>query len=287
MTGYGWSERAQEDYRVRVELRSVNQRFLDVQMKAPRLLLQVEDRIRNLIESRLSRGRLTVFVDWNSASGNAPVIDMAAAHELVRQLRSLGEDLSVPGEVDLSIVTRFQQIFDQGSETRAADEVWGALEPVLVESLDMLVAMRESEGDRLKEELKGRLNSIDSTVAAIEEGAPEASAAMKERLMTRLASLMDGSVPVDETRVAQEVAIAADRVDFTEEVVRLRTHVSHCRECLESDEPVGKRLNFLVQEMHREANTIGSKGGDVGVSSEVVSLKEDIEKLREQVQNVE
>lgn len=287
MTGYGWSERTEGGQRIRVEVRSVNQRFLDVQVKAPRVLLQVEDRVRSAIESALSRGRITVYVEWKSAADAAPAVNMDAARELVRQLRALGEDLSVPGEVNLSLLTRFPQIFEQGGETAEADAVWAALQPAAGEAIARLVEMREAEGSKLRDELAGRLGAIEAVVGEIEASAPEASVAMKERLITRLASLVDGSIPVDETRLAQEVAIAAEKVDFTEEVVRLRAHIAAARECLDSDEPVGKRLNFLVQEMHREANTIGSKGGDLGITGSVVSAKEEIEKLREQVQNVE
>ena len=287
MTGYGSSERTTDERRVRVEVRSVNQRFLDLQIKAPRTMLQVEDRIRSLVESTLSRGRVSVYVEWKSAADSSAAINIPAAHDLIKELRKLGEDLSLPGEINLSILTRFPQIFEQNGQSEGADDVWGALGPVVKESLAGLVEMREAEGARLADELKGRLLAIEGLVGTIEDVAPDASAKMKERLLGRLTSLLDGSIPVDEVRLAQEVAIASEKVDFTEEVVRLRAHISQARECFTSDEPVGKRLNFLVQEMHREANTIGSKGGDVGISGPVLSLKEEIEKLREQVQNVE
>ena len=287
MTGYGCSERTGEDRRIRVEIRSVNQRFLDVQIKAPRTMLQVEDRIRKGVESVLARGRVTVYIEWKSAADESPSVNVRAAHELIRQLRTLGEELSVPGEVDLSVLTRFPQIFEQGADAPGADEVWSLLDPVLKESLDGLVAMREAEGASLREELAGRLDAIDGIVSTLEESSGAAAAAAKERLKSRITTLMEGSAPVDETRLAQEVAIAAERADFTEEIVRLRAHVAQARECLASEEPVGKRLNFLVQEMLREANTTGSKGGDIGVTGPVLSLKEEIEKLREQVQNVE
>ncbi|MFH1865739.1 MAG: YicC/YloC family endoribonuclease [Candidatus Eisenbacteria bacterium] len=287
MTGYGCSERACDDQRIRVEMRSVNQRFLDVQIKAPRTMLQVEDKIRKLIESVLARGRVTVYIEWKSAADEGPAVNIPAARELVRQLRLLGEELSLPGEINLSIVTRFPQLFEQGSDQPGADEVWSSLEPVLSEALDGLVAMRDAEGAELKAELEGRLDAIEDIVATLVESSPGAAAVAKERLTARITALLDGSVPVDETRLAQEVAVAAERADFTEETVRLGAHVAQSRECLSSDEPVGKRFNFLVQEMLREANTIGSKGGDIGVTGPVLSLKEEIEKLREQVQNVE
>ena len=287
MTGYGCSERTGEEQSVRVEVRSVNQRFLDVQIKAPRTMLQVEDRVRKLVESVLARGRVTVYIEWKSATEESPSVNINAAHELIRQLRLLGEELSLPGEVNLSVVTRFPQIFEQGGDPAGVDEVWSFLEPVLSEALGGLRAMREAEGTELGRELTGRLDAIDGIVTVLDESSAVAAEAMKERLTARISTLLDGSVPVDDTRLAQEVAIAAERADYTEEVVRLRAHASQSRECLSSDEPVGKRLNFLVQEMLREANTIGSKGGDVGVTGPVLSLKEEIEKLREQVQNVE
>jgi uncharacterized protein (TIGR00255 family) len=287
MTGYGCSESAGEDRHIRVEMRSVNQRFLDVQIKAPRTMLQVEDRVRKSVESALARGRVTVYIEWKSAADESPAVNVRAARELIRQLRMLGEELSVPGEIDLSVLTRFPQVFESSADAPGADEVWSALEPVVAEAIEGLVAMREAEGSELRAELEARLDAIDAIVTTLEGSSGDASAAAKERLESRIAALMEGSTPVDETRLAQEVAIAAERADFTEEIVRLRAHVAQSRECLSSDEPVGKRLNFLVQEMLREANTTGSKGGDIGVTGPVLSLKEEIEKLREQVQNVE
>lgn len=287
MTGYGSSERTDEERSVRAEIRSVNQRFLDVQVRSPHALLQVEDRVRSLVESTLSRGRVTVYIEWRTAAEATPSINLEAAHALIRQLRSLTEELSVPGEVNLDILSRFSQIFEEKGDTEEADEVWGVLEPVISEALERLVEMRETEGAKLREELVERLGGIESVVSKIEEVSPDASAMMRDRLTERLRTLLDGSVPVDETRLAQEVAMAAERADFTEEVVRLKAHAAHARESIDSDEPVGKRLNFIVQEMHREANTIGSKGGDLGITESVLTLKEEIEKLREQVQNVE
>ncbi|MBN2564345.1 MAG: YicC family protein [Candidatus Eisenbacteria bacterium] len=287
MTGYGSSEKTDEERSVRVEIRSVNQRFLDVQIKAPRVLFQVEDRIRSLVESALSRGRVTVYVEWRSTADMTPAVNLPAARALIRQLRGLSEELSVSGEVNLDILTRFTQIFEQSTDASQAEDVWSALEPAMSEAMRRLIEMRETEGAKLSDELADRLSAIEGVTGRIEQVAPDASAMMKDRLSERLSALLSGSVPVDETRIAQEVAIAAERADFTEEVVRLRAHVGHARECLDNTEPVGKRLNFIVQEMHREANTIGSKGGDLGITESVLTLKEEIEKLREQVQNVE
>jgi len=288
MTGYGSSERTDGGLRLRVEIRSVNQRFLDLQVKAPRQFLRVEDRIRKAIEGALSRGRVTVYVEWRDESERAaPTVNRPAARRLVEELRALVSDLELPGDIDVGVLSGFQQVFDQAPETPSADELWQATEPVLAQALGELVAMREEEGRQILADLAARIGVIDGVVAAIESSAPDVARLLKERLGQKIRSLIDGAVPVDDTRLAQEVAIAAERADYTEEVVRLKAHIAQARQCFESDRPVGKRLNFLVQEMHREANTIGSKTADVGVSESVLVLKEEIEKVREQVQNVE
>jgi uncharacterized protein (TIGR00255 family) len=288
MTGYGSSERTSGGRRVRVEVRSVNQRFLELQIKTPRLLLPIEDRIRRSVESAVTRGRVTVFVDWSlEGLAAAPTLDPTAARAVVEALRKLGAELSVPGDLDLATLARFPQIFESPEGSLDAEESWSSVEPVLAQAVADLVAMRAREGRALQNDVKARLDVIEGAVSSVERAAPEVTVALKARLSEKIRALIDATVPVDETRLAQEIAIAAERADFTEEVVRLAAHVVHARECLVSEGPVGKRLNFLVQEMHREANTIGSKCGDAGISDAVLLLKEEIEKLREQVQNVE
>ncbi len=287
MTGYGGSEGTDGGRSVRVDVRSVNQRFLDIQVKAPRLVLPVEDRIRKAVEGRLARGRVTVFIDWRETGESSVVLNAAAARGLVRDLRELGAELSLPGDLDLSALAVFPQIFESTESGRDADDLWAFLSPALTRALDDLVSMREAEGRDLYAELSSRLDSIADIVTSVEAVAPEIRVALKERVLTRITDLLEGIAPVDEARLAQEAAMAADRADFTEEVVRLKAHRSQARDCLEGDAPSGKRLNFLVQEMHREANTIGSKTADTEVSTAVIVLKEEIEKFREQVQNVE
>jgi len=287
MTGYGGSERTDGERSVRVDVRSVNQRFLDVQIKAPRLLLPVEDRMRKAVEVRLARGRVTVFIDWRGGGGTAVSLNVAAARSLVSELRALGRDLSLPGDLDLSALATFPQIFESSEGGEEADKLWAFVEPALSRALDDLVAMREAEGRELHTELRARLDSIAAIVSTVEETAPGVAETLRDRVMTRIRELMEGVAPIDDARLLQEAAVAAERADFTEEVVRLRAHESQAALCLDSDEPMGKRLNFLVQEMHREANTMGSKTADTEVSGAVILLKEEIEKFREQVQNVE
>ncbi|MCD4690036.1 YicC family protein [bacterium] len=288
MTGYGSAERATDGRRVRAEVRSVNQRFLDIQVKAPRLFLRIEDRIRRHIESRLHRGRVTVYMEWRDESeGAALAVNRVAAGRLVDELKTLSGELGVSGEIDMAILTRFPHLFEQADDAPVADALWTIVEPVLETATAGLVAMREEEGRQLGEEFVGRLKIIESLVAAIEQDAPRAAEAMKTRMSERITAFIGDGIEVDQARLAQELASSAERADFTEEIVRLKVHIEHSNSTLSGDGPSGKRLNFLVQEMHREANTIGSKNVDLDVATSVLSLKEEIEKLREQVQNVE
>ena len=287
MTGYGGSERTDGERRIRIDVRSVNHRFLDIQMKAPRLLLSIEDRIRKAVESRLARGRVTVFVDWRGGGEGDLVINRHAARKLVSDLRELAGELSLSDELDLSSLSAFPQIFDQDGGSGEADDLWDVVEPAVSEALERLVAMRETEGRALHADLESRVAGIENILGKLEEAAPRATEALRDRVLTKIRALIEDSVAVDETRIAQEAAVAAERSDFCEELVRLRAHLTQARECLANEEPTGKRLNFLAQEMHREANTIGSKTSDVDISVTAVELKEEIERFREQVQNVE
>ena len=287
MTGYGGSERADGSRSVRVEVRSVNQRFLDVQVKFPRQLLPVEDRIRKATEARLSRGKVSVYIDWRESGESSVALNAGAARALVENLRELGRELAIEGDVDLATLASFPQILEPQNGGRDADELWSLVEPALAEALDGLVTMREAEGAELESELRKRLDAIARIVESIEGKAAGVVVALKERVETKMRELLEGVATIDESRIAQEAASAAERADFTEEMVRLRAHEAQAREALERTEATGKRLNFLVQEMHREANTMGSKTTDTEISVAVVELKEEIEKFREQVQNVE
>jgi uncharacterized protein (TIGR00255 family) len=287
MTGYGGSERADGNRSVRVEVRSVNQRFLDVQVKAPRQLLAVEDRIRKAVESCISCGKVTVFIDWRESGESAVTLNASAARALVENLRRLKQELSIEGDVTMSTLAAFPQIIEAQNDAADADELWGFLSPAVDGALDGLVSMREAEGAELEAELRKRLDSIAGIVSSIEGRSGDVVLILKERVETKMRELLQGVANVDESRIAQEAASAAERADFTEEMVRLRAHEAQAREALDRDEPTGKRLNFLVQEMHREANTMGSKTTDTDVSIDVVELKEEIEKFREQIQNIE
>jgi uncharacterized protein (TIGR00255 family) len=287
MTGYGGSERADGSRSVRVEVRSVNQRFLDVQVKSPRQLLPIEDRIRKATEARLSRGKVSVYIDWRESGESSVALNAGSARALVENLRELGRELAIEGDVDMATLASFPQILEPQNGGRDADELWSFVEPALAEALDGLVTMREAEGAELESELRKRLDAIARIVESIEREADGVVVALKERVETKMRELLENVATIDESRIAQEAASAAERADFTEEMVRLRAHEAQAREALERTEPTGKRLNFLVQEMHREANTMGSKTTDTEISVAVVELKEEIEKFREQVQNVE
>ncbi len=288
MTGYGSSERTAGSRRIRVEVRSVNQRFLDIQIKAPRLLLQVEDRINRALAAVMARGRVTVYVEWHdSEAASSTTVNLTAARGLVESLRKLQSELKLPGEITVGLVVSQPQIVEQLEEKPSADDIWKDLSPALDKALAELVEMREREGSELAADFAARLEAIEQLTKTLEKAAPRASAIEKARLADRVKTLMGEGMTVDESRLAQELAAAAERSDYTEEVVRLKSHVTQTRHCLVAKEPVGKRLNFLVQEMHREVNTVGSKNSEPAVGTAVIALKEEVEKLREQVQNIE
>jgi uncharacterized protein (TIGR00255 family) len=231
---------------------------------------------------------VTVYVEWHdSDAASCTTVNLTAARGLVDALKNLKSELKLPGEIDIDLVAGLPQVVEQFEETPSADAVWRDLSPVLERALKELVAMREREGAALGRDFAARLDVIERHIVVLEEGAPRASALEKQRLAERVKSLMGDGMVVDESRLAQELATAAERCDYTEEVVRLRSHVAQTRRALGADEPVGKRLNFLVQEMHREVNTVGSKNADAEVAHAVIALKEEVEKLREQVQNLE
>lgn len=288
MTGYGSGEHSDARWCVHVEIRSVNQRFLDIQVRAPRWFLRIEDRVRKAVEQAVSRGRVTVYLEWRSDQPQgAPVLDKEAARAFVEELRALKKELDLSGDVDVTLLAGARESLGTFSELPGAEEAWSLVGPALSSALSELVRMRENEGEELARDVAHRLDVIERILGSIEDEAGKAAESAKDRLVERVEKLMCEQVPVDENRLAQEIAIAAERADFTEECVRLKSHTGQVRQCLDSDQPVGKRLNFLAQEMHREANTIGSKNEDVEVAGAVVTLKEEIEKVREQVQNVE
>ena len=247
----------------------------------------MEDRLKRALQSAISRGKVEVALTLQTVeSRNTSVaVDHALAGQYITALRALGEEYSLPDDLTLSTICRLPDIFtlcrgEEDEEELAADVLL-----VLQNALKQFVAMRETEGERLKADVLSRLVAMEEHLTFVEERSPQTVAEYRARLTAKLTELLNGAVP-DENRILTEAAIVADRLAVDEETVRLRSHFAQLRKILESTEPVGRKLDFLVQEMNRETNTIGSKCSDTAIASHVVEMKSEIEKIREQIQNI-
>lgn len=293
MTGFGEAERATEAGSLRIEVKTVNHRFFNVSLRTPSGFDRFEADIQGWLRARITRGHVTFSLqfDRDSRGGSTPLpeLDLDRATRYVSLLNELQAELALPGEVELSHLARFGEIFrppDQShSPTDMDPEI---LEELIQEALAGTISMREAEGARLQLDLEARLDAIAGHLGDISARVPERLVAERDRLRVAVAELTD-QADVDEDRLAREIAYLAEKWDINEELVRFRSHLELFAEVLGGDvaEPAGKRLGFIVQEMHREANTIGSKANDAEISRASVAIKEEIERLREQLENVE
>ena len=288
MTGYGRGECQEEGTRVEVEVKSFNHRYCDVFPHLPRRLNSLEGQVRNLIKQRISRGRIEIFVQSDNASltDQKLELDLNLARDFHLALKALQENLALPGEIRLETLASFKELFSRKEVEADVEKEWAALQVALEKALRGLESMRGEEGLVLRRDFLQRLKTVEERVQGIEEKAPLALHACRERLAQRVQEL-SGGIAVDEARLAQEVAYLAERSDISEELVRLRSHINQFREMLDRPEPMGRKLEFILQEINREANTIGSKANDAGVAQLAVEIKAELEKIREQVQNVE
>jgi len=287
MTGFGSGRGSSGGEEVDVEVRSVNHKFCEVKARLPRELSAAEVEIAKTVKDRLARGGVEVAVRRGGAAATfTPRIDVALAESYARAFAEIQARLSLPGQVTLAEILAADGVVRLEEREMNADAAREALRRALGAALDALVAMRAREGEALARDLAGRLDAIAVLASRVAELVPRTVEAHRARLAERVAELARG-VPVDPTRLAQEVALFADRTDVTEELTRLASHVAQARALLGLAEPAGRKLDFLVQEMHREANTIGSKSQSAEIAGQVVSLKAEIERIREQVQNVE
>ncbi len=288
MTGYGEAEVETPAGRLRAELRTVNHRFFSANLRLPPGFDRHDQQIREWLRALLPRGHVNASIRLEAQEPAQSIrLNEERAREYQRVLREMKDRLGLAGGVDLDLLARMPGLFEQAEETRVEVPA-EALREAIEEAGRAVVAMREEEGRRLRFDLEERLTAIGVAVARVEERAPARLVAERDRLRSAVAELA-AEASVDDERLAREVAYLAERWDVGEEVVRLRSHIEHFRAILDapSEEPAGKRLGFLVQEMHREANTIGSKANDAPMEHEVVAIKNEIERLREQVENVE
>ncbi len=286
MTGYGRAMRENDGRQLTIELKSVNHRFLDLSFRMPRNLMFLEDDARKLISSRLARGHVDVFMTYRNMRADARVVqvDRSLFDAYANALEGLsGSD--VKDDRSLMSIARLPDVLTVTEAEEDQEALRTLLKETLSAALDGIVAMREREGREIQKDLAYRGDRIEEMTAQIEQRYPETVAEYTARLRASIEELI--SQNVDETRLLTEVAIMADRSAIAEETVRLHAHIAQLRECLAQEEPVGRRLDFLVQELNREVNTISSKSQDVPITQLAVSMKAEIEKLREQLQNIE
>jgi uncharacterized protein (TIGR00255 family) len=288
MTGFG---KADGRYRRRllvVELRSVNHRFCDVLVRLPRQLSRLEDRLKKKIQESFSRGRIEATVTLNGAGEGTKrlSLDRVAARQFHRILRELRQDLALSGEIDLSLMAGFREIITVSEEEEPAEALLRTLFRVMDRAAARLERMRRVEGAAIAKDLLRRLAKIEEGIDSIRAREAVVVEGYKKRLSQRVAELA-GGIQLDPLRISQEVALLADRSDISEERVRLRSHLAQFRKLIRSDVPAGRTMDFLLQEINREVNTIGSKANDAEIALQAVGLKGELEKIREQVQNIE
>ncbi len=289
MTGYGRGTSERNEVRATVELRTVNHRFCDVKAKLPRAWSPFEQALTNRCKERLERGRVELFARRESlrASDVEVVVDLPLASAIVARARELSEALGTTGEPTTAALLAMPGVMS----TREADVDTSAEEETVLAALDAaleaLIVMRGDEGARMAADLGGHVDRVAELTDQVAAASAEVPARARERLQARLTELLDGAAPLDPVRLAQEAAIAADRAAVDEEIARMRSHIAQARALLQSDEAVGRRLEFLVQEMGRETNTIGSKASETSIAGCAVELKSVLEKIKEQAANVE
>ncbi|SKA07523.1 TIGR00255 family protein [Trichlorobacter thiogenes] len=287
MTGYGKGEAADIQGRCVVEVKTVNNRYGEVSVKMPRSFLAYEHEVRKAVGGRVKRGKADLFVQWEAATGEVvvPPLNHAVARGYHQAFLDLAHELHVSAEIPLSLILAQRNVLQE-----SASEEQGDLLPLVLQAvgqaLDGLDGMRLREGEALQADLKGRRTDLAALVAQVRERAPQVVDEYQQKLQQRLEKLLGGT-ELDPQRLAQEVALLADRCDITEELVRLESHFIQFDETLLLKEPVGRKLDFLMQEINREVNTIGSKANDATITSLVVQMKAELEKMREQVQNIE
>jgi len=290
MTGYGRGEVEEGGLKWVVELKSVNHRFLEVSPSLPRHLWALEDRIRKRIKSRLARGRVDVQLSWEGRAERPLTVrlDDAMTAEVKSLLTSLAANLPDPEPVRLDHLLHFADlIVAKERQAQDVEDIWQAISQALAQALDALEIMRGNEGAALVEESQGHLNLVSQELQRIKTQAELVPGLWQEKLQARVEELLSEATPVDEGRLIQEIAFLAERRDIQEELIRLESHVAQFQETLAGSSPVGRKLEFLLQEMLRETNTIGVKAGDLDISQAVVAVKGLLERLREQVQNIE
>jgi len=288
MTGYGGAKDRDAAYKLSVEVKSVNNRYLDTSVRMPRSFMFAEDTVKNAVQTHISRGKVDVFIALDSSVGDgmAVTVNEALAAEYKAAIDKIGSELGISSEVTAYQLCRLQDVLVPDKKEIEKEEALSALMTVLSSALADFDSMRGCEGKKLSDDISDRLDTIEKYIDFIEKRSPQTVEEYRERLTRRMMEVLENK-QIDENRILTEAAIYADHIAIDEETVRLRSHISQMREMLSADFPVGRKLDFIVQELNRETNTIGSKCNNKEITRTVLDMKSEIEKIREQVQNIE
>lgn len=289
MTGYGRSQRQLDGWDITVEIKSVNHRYFEFSCRAPRSCGYMEDKLKGMVQSRISRGKTDLYLQLASTGTRSDFevranLDLAKSY--INALQTLSDAVGLPNNVDLATLSRYPDILTPERVELDENALWQAVSLVAQEALDRFIQMREAEGASLREDILLRLDTVERLTETVREQSPQTVEAYRARLYQKLGVLL-ADRNIDDARVLTEAAIFADRIAVDEETVRLKSHLAQFRDILAQNDPVGRKLDFLTQELNREANTIGSKAQDAEIAAVVISLKSELEKIREQIQNIE
>ena len=290
MTGFGRAEKTTDAYRIQVEIKSVNHRYLDLSVKMPRKLNCLEASLRQILKEYMERGKTDIYVTYEDYSEGSKklLFNKELAGEYLMHLKELAEEYDLKNEISASVLGRFPEVFEMEESSEDEEKLLTILEPVAREAFENFRKSRTEEGERLREDLLGKLSAMEDYVKVIESISPSVVDSYRKRLYDRLTeTLKDTGLSADEARIVTEVTIYSDKVCTDEEMVRLKSHIASMKKKLENGGPCGRELDFIAQEMNREANTTLSKANSLSIADTAINLKTEIEKVREQVQNIE
>ena len=288
MTGYGRSQQLIDGRDILVEIRSVNHRYFEYSARVPRVYGYLEEKMKTFLQERVSRGKIDVNITVFTVEVQDSVVELnkSLAIGYITALRSVSEEFGLSDNLSLNSLARFPDVFNVRKAAEDEEVIWNSVRVVAEEALERFVSMREKEGERMRLDVLGRLDTIEQAVSRVEERSPMTTQAYRDRLYAKLKEVLEGR-EIDDARVLTEAAVFSERIAVDEETVRLRSHLNQLRSFMNSEEPIGRKLDFLIQEVNREINTIGSKAQDLEITKIVVDLKSEVEKIREQIQNIE
>ena len=288
MTGFGRSEIVKGNRKISVEIKSVNHRYLEAGIKMPKKLNVFESRMRDLLKKYATRGKIDIFINYEDDSESQVNLkfNQNIADEYMAIFNNMSEKYNLKNDMTVGGLARFPEVITMDEVQEDEEELWHFIEEAMKVALEQFVNTRILEGENLKKDLLGKLDHMEELVAFVEKRSPEIMKAYRSNLESKVKELL-GDTTIDESRIATEVIIYADKICVDEETVRLRSHIEHARKCLNEDGGIGRKMDFIAQEMNREANTTLSKANDIEISNAAIDLKTEIEKVREQIQNIE